>query len=111
MSKSLLDQLEVYGTDFETALAPTELDDVVAGSRDSGLAPKALSLWYPKLGWAIAAMAAVIVVVVVGGVAWLLRGNAEQDVVQPTVTTPSVTTVPAVPVTPEATDVIAVGGR
>ena len=110
MSKSLLDQLEVYGTDFETALAPTEVDDVVTYRREIGFTPKAPSRPHPRLGWATAAAAVVMVIVLVGGVAWLLSGNAEQEVAQTTVTTPSVTTVPAVPVTPEATDVIAVGG-
>lgn len=110
MSESLLDQLDLYGTDFETALVPTELDDVVTGSRRISFAPTTPAPRYPTSRWASAAVVAVLVVVVVGGVAWLLRGNAEQDVVQTTVTTLPVTTIPAVPVNPEATDVIVVGG-
>ena len=85
MSRSLLDQLEAYGADFETALTPTELDDVVTDRRGIGLAPEASSVGYPRLGWATAAVAVVMVVVLVGGVAWLLGGTPERDVVQTTV--------------------------
>ena len=82
MSRGLLEQLDVYGGDFESALAPIDLDDLLADRTVLEPIRSPESRLHRIPGWALALAAAVVVVVLIGGVAWLSQA-ADDPVDQP----------------------------
>ena len=82
MTSDLLEQLEIYGGDFDAALAPVALDDVTT----ERIGPRPVRPLRPRRpsesvrGWAIAAGTAVIVLLLVGAIAWL--AGSDSDAVQ-----------------------------
>ena len=77
MSKGLLEQLDLYGGDFESALAPIELEGVLSDSTvlESIRSPDMRLNRIP--GWVLALAAAIVVVVLIGGVAWLSQSPVD----------------------------------
>ena len=94
MSTGILEQLRIYGEDFDAGLPPVTLDELEDGlSKPVGtgavrpLQPRRSIR--PVRGWLVAAAAALAVLVLVGGAALLLQATESTT---PVATTPPVET-------------------
>jgi len=107
----VLQRLEEYGRHITAVTTPTEIDDVVDRAPTAAPKGRLLSHSRPTLtagapsrrqlpSWAIVVVAAVFVLVVIGGTAWLIGGGDTVD--RTPATTPLSTTVP-VTETPQTT--------
>jgi hypothetical protein len=93
MSADLRDQLRSYGEHWDETLALWPVDEIIA--REAPVrAPVAYRGFRPL---AVAALSAMVVLAVIGGVLLLLRPSVEQDPVAPLPTTAPVTQPPATP--------------
>ena len=77
MSRGLLEQLEVYGGDFESALPPIDLKTVLLDRTVLEPIPSSERRLLRIPGWAFALVAAIVVVVLIGGVAWLSQSPVD----------------------------------
>jgi hypothetical protein len=74
MNTGLLQQLRIYGDDFDAGLPPVTLDELAAeGSGPPRVQPLSRYVDRPVSRWVAAAAAAVAVLVLLGGTAWLTQ--------------------------------------
>lgn len=105
----MLQRLEEYGRHITAVTTPTDLDEVI--DRVTHAVPKDRPLGVTRLtvttqaasrrqlpSWAIVITAAVLVLVVIGGTAWLIGGGDTVD--RTPATTPPATTIPVTETTP-----------
>ncbi len=86
MNTGLLEQLRIYGDDFDAGLPPVTLDELVAeGSGPQRVQPLPRRVDRPVPGWVYTAAATVAVLVLVGGTAWLVRVTGSDTPVADTI--------------------------
>ncbi len=83
MSLGLLEQLHIYGEDFDAGVSPVSVDDVTGARRVFAASPS------PPKGWVFGLVAALAAFIVVGAVAWLARVAPVDVTDQPSVTVPA----------------------
>jgi len=102
MSTNLLEQLRIYGEDFEANMSPVTLDELVRDTEGPvRVQPLNKQIRRPIPGW-VSAVTAAAVVLLIGGVAFLLRDSGGQSAPAtstPTTVAPATVTETADPIT------------